>query len=294
MQVSPECRLCLLRLIDQATELATEDALRRDLARRAAQLIMDDHFGTGMAPARIATRFHEEIKRATGNPDPFLPLKRREMAFSRKMAEGMGILGRTLAPRPAALVALAGNAFDFFRELDVVRMELEREVIPAVDDLDEALGGLSAGDSVLYLADNAGEQFFDAPLLAGLVAMGCRVTYAVKARPVQNDLCMADVVEGLPPAGVELLSTGGAAVGMDLASSSDVFRARLAEKTSLVIAKGMGHYETAEELPAGRVLLLLKAKCQVVAQGLGVARDSFVARLLPAPQRAAVHSARPR
>jgi uncharacterized protein with ATP-grasp and redox domains len=283
LKILPECHGCLLGLIDQAASLATDDEVLRAAARREARKVLDERFGDGSVPARIATVFHEAIKQATANLDPFLSLKRREIAFARQVAERMGLGLGPLSLREAALVAVAGNALDFFREHDVVGRELTREVTLAVDDLDEAFGGLRPGQGVLYLADNAGEQFFDAPLLAALCAAGCRVSYGVKGRPVQNDLCLDDVVPGVLPAGVAVVSTGGGAVGLDLASASAEFRGRLAE-ADLVIAKGMGHYETVDELAGKRALLLLKAKCQPVAEGLGVAKDSFVALLREPPR----------
>jgi hypothetical protein len=48
----------------------------------------------------------------------------------------------------------------------------------------------------------------------------------------------------------------------------------------LVLAKGMGYWETLSELPAqGKVFYLLKAKCKPVADSLGVALNSYVALL---------------
>lgn len=278
MQTLPECHVCLMALIRQAVELATDDAALRAEAQRRAREVLEAGFGDGAVPARIATRFHETVKQATGNPDPFLSLKRREMAFARRVAQGLS-LGRSLTLREAALVAVAGNALDFFREHEVVGRELAGEVSLAVDDLEEAFGGLEPGQSVVYLADNAGEQYFDAPLLVALVGVGLRVAYAVKERPVQNDLALADVDRGVLPSGVALVSTGGAAVGLELASSSPAFRGLL-EEASLVVAKGMGHYETIDELRGRRVLLLLKAKCRPVAAGLGVKKGALVARLI--------------
>lgn len=276
MEALPECYDCLRALITQAAELATRDERLRAEAAERARRILDAGFTDGVVPARIATRFHETIKQVSGNPDPFLPLKRREMAFARAVATRLGILGRRMPLREAALAAVAGNALDFFRDHDAV--ELACQVALAIDHLDEALEGLAAPQAVIYLADNAGEQYFDAPLLGALAAAGHRVTYGLKGRPVQNDLSINDLDRGALPAKVRVASTGGAAVGVELASSSAAFRALVAE-ASLVVAKGMGHYETIDELRAKRVLLLAKAKCRPVAAGLGVARDSFVALL---------------
>jgi hypothetical protein len=48
----------------------------------------------------------------------------------------------------------------------------------------------------------------------------------------------------------------------------------------LILAKGMGYYESLSELPTeGRVFYCLKAKCQPVADSLGVLLNSYVALL---------------
>ena len=56
--------------------------------------------------------------------------------------------------------------------------------------------------------------------------------------------------------------------------------ARGEKAADLVLAKGMGYWETLSELPAeGKVFHLLKAKCRPVAASLGVSLDSYVAWL---------------
>ena len=52
------------------------------------------------------------------------------------------------------------------------------------------------------------------------------------------------------------------------------------EAAELVFAKGMGYWETLSELPAkGRVFHCLVAKCQPVADSIGVPLNSYVAML---------------
>jgi hypothetical protein len=64
---------------------------------------------------------------------------------------------------------------------------------------------------------------------------------------------------------------------MDIAS--DEFRGEFLA-ADLVLAKGMGYWETLSELPAeGKVFHLLKAKCRPVAASLGVSLNSYVACL---------------
>jgi hypothetical protein len=225
-----------------AADLATGDPGRRSSAKRVATAILDKHFGTGLPPARISTWFLAAVARETGNPDPFAAHKAREVAFA-----------RDLAP--------------------------VRQMPLAVDDLDLAWAGLTRGSRVLVLADNAGEQFLDAPLLAALTRDGHHVAYGIKSAPVQNDLSVVDLDPTWVPAGVRVVTTGGAAVGAWLDGSSEPFRGEVRE-ADLVVLKGMGHFETLGDLAGKRCLVLLRAKCGPVAEALQVARDAFVAKLV--------------
>jgi hypothetical protein len=264
-----------------AADLATGDPGRRSSAKRVATAILDKHFGTGLPPARISTWFLAAVARETGNPDPFAAHKAREVAFARDLASRWGLASATLSRGEAARVALAGNALDFFRPLEDVARDLApvRQMPLAVDDLDLAWAGLTRGSRVLVLADNAGEQFLDAPLLAALTRDGHHVAYGIKSAPVQNDLSVVDLDPTWVPAGVRVVTTGGAAVGAWLDGSSEPFRGEVRE-ADLVVLKGMGHFETLGDLAGKRCLVLLRAKCGPVAEALQVARDAFVAKLV--------------
>jgi uncharacterized protein with ATP-grasp and redox domains len=81
MHLQKECRACLVRLVDLTVEMATEDPQLRAAAREAALHIIDREFAPGAIPAIIANHFHPEIKRITGNPDPFGAHKHDETNF---------------------------------------------------------------------------------------------------------------------------------------------------------------------------------------------------------------------
>jgi len=76
-----------------------------------------------------------------------------------------------------------------------------------------------------------------------------------------------------------IITTGTATPGIIFSLASDQFK-REFEFADIIFAKGMGYYESLSELPAeGRVFYCLKAKCQAVADSLGVPVNSFVAML---------------
>ncbi len=75
------------------------------------------------------------------------------------------------------------------------------------------------------------------------------------------------------------MTTGTATPGIDFSQASDDFK-KAFESADFVFAKGMGYYETLEELPAeGRIFFCLKAKCGPVAASLKVPLNSYVAML---------------
>ena len=101
---------------------------------------------------------------------------------------------------------------------------------------------------LLYLADNAGEQFFDRPLVSFLRRQGWQVLYVVKGGPIQNDLTREDLqASGLDRLLEPVVDTGACTVGLDLAAVSPGFHG-LYDTAQLILAKGMGHFETMSHL----------------------------------------------
>ncbi len=276
MKIQPECYGCLERLVELAVSLASPDQALQDRARMAAREIIAREFGPGAIPARIANRYHLAIQAVTGNPDPFAPRKAAETAFLARMLERMApAYGRDLAS--LLKLAVLGNAVDYFREEAEVVDQMLSGVEFAVSHLADFLKELSRRQGLLlYLADNAGEQFFDRPLVDHIRGGGWEVVYVVKGGPVQNDLTRPDLyASGLGAALEPVADTGAPTVGLELGRVSPGFRVRF-DRADLILAKGMGHFETMSHRPDPRVFFLLQAKCSPVAQALGVSRGAFV------------------
>ena len=277
MKVSKDCYDCLQRLAYQAAELATDDEPAKARAAGEGLKILGDDFSLDSVSIVVATKIHDAVKRITGNPDPYREMKDREIALAREFSQASKLEHEdfTGCLRFAAL----GNNIDFFRPLDVIEREMKGQVDFVIDDSERFQARLENSRRVLYLADNAGEVFFDLPLIRWM-RQRASVAYVVKASPIQDDLTLEDVrLAGLEAELGEIITTGTATPGIDFSKASAEFR-REFDSADLIFAKGMGYYESLSELPAeGRVFYCLRAKCQPVADSLGVPLNSYVAML---------------
>jgi uncharacterized protein with ATP-grasp and redox domains len=276
MAIRPECYACLEKLAALTVELATPDPEIRRQALLAARRLLDQEFGPGAIPAAIANRFLTAIHRISGNDDPFAA---RKAAMTAAAARWHRHLAPAYGDDLESLLRLAavGNALDFFRrEGEVAREMLARAEfrMAPVTEFRRQLAGPPG--LFLYLADNAGEQFFDQPLVSALRGQGWQVLYVVKGGPIQNDLTREDLeASGLGEALAPVADTGARTVGLQLTEAGSDFR-ELYDAARLILAKGMGHFETMSHLGDPRVWFLLQAKCSPVARALGVNRNTFV------------------
>lgn len=278
MQMQAQCYPCLEKLIDLTVSLATGDPALQAAARAQARSVLAAEFSPQAISACIANRFHQVIRTVTGNPDPFLPRKRSETELARGIAAQV-ILRWESTPEALLGLAAAGNALDFFRSPEEIVQSMLAPVDLEVSQLQLWQARLKARPGVLlYLADNAGEQFFDLPLVTSLRQFGWQVYYVVKGGPIQNDLTRQDLADsGVLPDLSPVLDTGAQTVGLELPQTSPGFQ-RWFAAADLILAKGMGHFETLSHLAEPRLFFLLQAKCPPVAAALNVAPGSFVLR----------------
>jgi len=284
MKLAPGCYECLRRLIHQAAELATDDVSLKQEAINQAMKTLDDEFSYSQLSLGIAAKIQNIVRELTHNPDPYQGMKEREMALARELYPEVSLRAKRSnfykdELRGCLQLAAAANALDFFKDPGSIRDDMRDPVSFVLDDSEQLEAKLKDASRVLYLADNAGELYFDLPLVKWMRRFA-RVTYVAKPSPVQNDLTLADVKRsGLEAEFGRVMSTGAASPGIVFSLASAQFKLEF-ESADLVFAKGMGHYEALSELsPEGRFFYCLRAKCQPVANSLGVPIDSYVAML---------------
>jgi uncharacterized protein with ATP-grasp and redox domains len=293
LKVEPECESCLLSRAQVQTYQATTNlALRFRCIAEIVRLLNKEFTSTSNA-AEIGTKRDRIIRKLTSNPDPYKYTKKLANEKALKMlphAKKFVVTANNQQERfkKAVLCAIVGNIMEFdipghrftLNSLATVLREASKDL--AIDDIDKAYELAKKANSVLYLADNAGEIVFDTLLVEQLKNMGLKVTYVVKGAPVINDATMEDAVLcNMDKLADEVITTGCDAVGLQKKEASPEFL-KVYDNAELVFAKGMGYAETLTEYKLLKPhLLMFRTKCVPVANYFCSPRDKNIAKLMP-------------
>ena len=265
MRTSCDCLPCFLRQALGAARRSTEDPARQwQLVGEVGQLLAT--FDPQLSPPENAVHFYRLIADRTGAADPFAAEKAESNRFARNLeARTRELIRASSDPlRTALQFAISANVLDYGAQhlldrdeaLAACRRPLTIDHSPALHER------LAPGARILYLADNCGEIVFDRLVVEQLLARGCRVSVAVRSRPIINDATRADAVAcGLDQL-CEVIDSGSDAPGTPLTLCTDAFRARFAAADT-IIAKGMGNFESLSGT-AEPVFFLFVVKCATV------------------------------
>lgn len=290
MKVSIECAPCIIERGYREIVRSTKDITTQFKAMEGLLQLMSDHFKPGMIPARIGTERDRLIHRITGVGDPYAENKRRSNALALKLLPKVEEFILNFKPgyerfRKACIASIVGNMIEFDVPGHIFipekLVELVQKMVLAVDRTLEIYELLQRSKSVLFLTDNAGEIAFDTILVKEIRQLGPKVTVAVKSSPILDDALLSDACKvGMDEVADKIVTTGSNSVGLFLEEVSKEFR-KYWQASELILAKGMGYYETLTEINLEKPTAnLLTAKCNPVAQSVGVERESSLALLL--------------
>jgi len=277
MRVHLDCFPCFLRQSIIALRIGTKDELLRE--RILKSILPEIQIADISRPPAYATTFiHRKIRQMLGK-DPFEELK----SEYNKIALGLypslkKMVGKSQDPLwTATRLAIAGNVIDFgiFTSVDIEGATDKALNNPlAVDDFEIFKKAISNADTIVYLADNAGEIVFDRLLIETLISFGKSVTVVVKGEPVINDSTLKDALESGLTRICQVIDNGSDAVGTILVWTSSAFQDTF-NNAQLVISKGQGNFETLIGIQRN-IFFLFQSKCNVVSKELGLSRGSML------------------
>ena len=239
----------------------------------------------GGVPALVGTERERIIKRRSAEPDPYRTLKIESnrvatdllpvaRAFYEEADSKIEALMRIAAAANSMEFGVKGHDFDTSTFASIFSAILCEKL---QGDLDEVEKRLHCFHNVFYLTDNSGEVVFDLFVIERLIEMGLHVVIGSKSEPILNDVT-AEEMRGITD--VEVISTGPV-VGTALEFLSPEAAELLFHENWLVISKGMGNFETISEFDErlqGRLIYVLRAKCEPVAMHMGVPKGTLVAK----------------
>ncbi len=264
-----DCVPCLAgHAVRSARDLGLEEDAATELVRGTLERLLE--FDWSLPPPLMGRHIHRAIRERIGTADPYLAAKRADTRAALALLPEME--ARVAAARrpflEAVRVALAGNIIDAAAGPGWDRGDAVLGALPEVDD-EAAVERLEhrcrTAGSVLYLADNAGEIVFDRPLLDRIGAD--KITVVVRGAPALNDATLDDARRGGLEGRYTLVANGSDIPGTWLADCSADLVARV-ERADLIIAKGMGNYETLSGVDRPAWFLFI-VKCPVLARETG-------------------------
>ncbi len=269
MKVRDYCMDCLKNLARQTVALSHGDA---SLVASCCRLV-EALFEADRCPTFISNRLLKYVKSRTGAYDPYAERKATDFRQACDAAARVkGLFPDTLD----GLFRLSafGNGGDFFLE-----QSYDPDHVEFDGDMAKIAHQVYISSKIMILGDNPGDFVFDQPLVGRLRQMGKQVVYAVKEHPVQNDMSLIDVARfGPGEMRGHVISTGTDEVGIRREEMSGKIR-EWWEDGSMIIAKGMGNYETISEFDHERpVVYVLKVKCRTVAETLKTEVGTYIAR----------------
>ncbi len=225
----------------------------------------------GKKPPEIGKYVHRAVKEITDTQDPYKKIKEEQNEEALKIYPKLEEKVESSDDRllTAVKIAIAGNVIDLGPGHEIYLEEEVEEVLSkelSIDHYDEFKANLEKSETIFYLGDNAGEIVFDKILLREM--QNKEIFYFVKGAPKINDAMAIDAKKaGIDEyAKVDVVGDGRPGTGPERDSPEFIERMK---KADMVISKGMGNYEALSEISAN-IFFLLKAKCPVIAEDLGV------------------------
>ncbi len=279
MKTFPECIPCFIRQSIQAAKFAgASPAEQKNIADKIEEYLKNINMYD--IPPKTSRNMHIEIRKLLNNEDPYKVIKDEynKIALSmygRLKAEVKKSKDRLLT---ALRIAIAGNVIDFGAQIEFELEEDIHEVLTkdfAIFDYEKLKEKLRKEKEILYLGDNTGETIFDRVFMEEIKEnYNSKIIYAVKESPIINDATKEDAIFAGIDKVAEIISTGCNSPGIVPEYCNKNFL-DLFNNSKFIISKGQGNFETLEQ-ESNPILFLFKVKCNVVAEYLGVAKESII------------------
>lgn len=281
MQTYLDCYPCILRQAIEAARMAgVTPAQQKVIVSDALRLLQE--VPNNSTPPAIAVHIHQLVRKLTGQNDPYIQVKKQATEEALALVPKLRSLIKSSSNEleTAIRLSIAGNILDFGPGFDSELADVINRVLSedlTINNLPLLIKRLEIAKSVLILGDNAGETVFDRLLIETLHVP---VTYAVRGGPILNDATLDDAISAGVDQVAKIIDNGTRIPGTVLSECSLEFQSHF-NSADLILAKGMGNYETLSTTP-GPLFFLLLVKCPVVSVDIGAPVGSMIVKFTSA------------
>jgi len=287
MRTYLDCTPCFYRQALDAARIAGADELvQKKIIDELSQLI--PNFSLETAPPEMGRAIYSLVGKISGIKDPFKEIKENSNKFALKLYPKLKQEINNSEDRLLVAVKLSiiGNIIDYGAKnsLNVVEeidhlfqgnFMINNENSSTTFKYNQFKESLNKVNSIIYLADNAGEVVFDRLLIEELVEeLGKQVIYVVRGKPIINDALIEDALFCGINKVAKITSSGSDAPGTIMKYCSSEF-IELYQNAELILSKGQGNYEALSEEDK-LIFFLFKAKCSVIAENVGCNIEDMV------------------
>lgn len=274
MKTHLDCIPCFMKQSLEAARMATDDPkIQEKVLKKVMSHLQNINFED--SPPELSREVHSIIRRVTKSEDPYKNVKNETNKTAEKIYHDLKkhVKNADDSLLMAIKLAIVGNVIDFgtmnrLNVDDMIDHALHKDF--DTSSYPEFKKTLEESKSILYLADNCGEIFFDKLLLEELHKRGKKITFVVKSKPIINDAVKKDAeIAGISEIAEVLACDDGqdkSTPGVVLDYASDVFHKEF-RNSDMVISKGQGNYEGLSNCNR-KVFFLLVAKCPIVAEDI--------------------------
>jgi uncharacterized protein with ATP-grasp and redox domains len=266
MNIKPDCLVCLYNQALKTTKLLElDDKKSAEILFEVAKIL--PNYSLDYTPPAIAKDTYSLIEKLTSNSDPLKKAKDTAIKEAKKFKPFLYKKATNLLS--ALKIAVAGNVIDFGAQKQIPLKEILEDIFSTpfkIDYFNELENRLKTAQKVIIIGDNCGENIFDVILADVLKSLyDVELFYFVRGKPIINDVTIIEANNSDMPKFATIIDTGVPTPGYDLKyankKSLDIF-----ENADVVIAKGMGNFESLYGITTKEVFYLFVTKCNVIAK----------------------------
>lgn len=275
MKTYLDCIPCFMNQALKVSRLATNDEkVHRQMLDFSGKHLSS--ISLEKTPAENGAEIYKQIRYITGVYDPYREIKDRSIKEAKEIyPRAKEIINNSENKLLTAVkIAIAGNVIDFgMNNKFSIKDDLEHIIHQnfAFNDFSTFEKEILKAKNILYIGDNAGESVFDKLLIEQI---NKPTIFATREFPVINDLVIEDAINSGLNEVAEIISSGSPAPGAILHLCNKEFM-EIYNSADVVISKGQGNYEALSD-EKRKIFFMLKAKCSVIAEEIGVKINDIV------------------